>query len=416
MFGWLLYVIVNYHRSFAGLVSIPLELRVPPPGYEWLLPRTPIDIAYVIVVRRVAVVFGTLAFVGLFTRTSAFITSGCAFYLLGIEELFGKIYHQYQHLIWFAMLLAVSPSGDALAIDALWARWRRAQRGETSPSPSAVAYALPLRFVWLLIGVIYFFPGLAKLRAGPEWILSDNLKNLMYWYWSKKHFVPWFRIDHYPFVCHAAALATIVFEISFIACVFSRRLRPLLVVAGVLFHWMTAKYLGLVFWSLVVCYTALVDWDALLRRLGFNLAVPTSTPRRVPLAVVIVGSLLLTANICCGAFNIDSWPFCIYPRFSDIVRTPTRRFLEVVARSAGGELRPTKIDIPEGVENRIVAAKDPTDRARLLNGLRALIERRRKLAPGASVLVFEVERSTVPEQRASDPLRRELLLEVRAER
>lgn len=415
VFGWLLHVILHYHRSFAALVSVPVELRVAPPGYGLLLAHIPIDLPHVIVIRRVAIVFASLAFVGLFTRTSAFITSCCALYLLGIEELFGKIYHQYQHLVWFALLLAASPSGDALSIDAVWTRWRCAARGESTATASAVGYALPLRFVWLLLGVIYFFPGLAKLRAGPEWILSDHLTYLMYWYWSKKHFVPWLRIDHYPVLCHAAALATIVFEISFIVCVFSRRLRPLLVAGGIVFHWMTAKYLGLVFWSLGVCYAALVDWDALIRRLGVTRANSASVHRGPPRAVMVVGGGLVIANIFCGVFNIDSWPFCVYPEFADIVRNPTRRSLEVATRGADGRLQSMSAGIPEGVENRIVAATDRTERARLLGGVRTLIRRRATLAPGESVLVFDVERSTLPEHRARDPLRRELVLEVPAE-
>jgi hypothetical protein len=287
----------------------------------------------------------------------------------------------------------------------------------------------------LLIGVIYFFPGLAKLRAGPEWVLSDNLKYLMYGYWSKKHFIPWFRIDHYPLLYRSAALATIVFETSFIACVFSRPWRLLAVAGGVIFHWMTAKYLGLVFWSLVVCYTAFIDWEPVFGRLRrwlasgrpspelpddpttvHNPSTPSASPGRASPVVVIVGSTLLIGNIYCGALNIDSWPFCVYPQFAEIVRNPTRGSLEVVARSASGKSRPMKIDIPEGVENRFIASTDPAERARLLSGVRALIQRRRKLTPGESILVFEVERSVMPEERHNDPLRRELLLEVRVER
>jgi len=425
VFGWLWNVI--YHTNFAGLVSFPADLRVAPPGYEYLLPRIPFDVSQAITVRHVALAFGAMALVGLFTRLSALITCVCALYLLGLEEVFGKIFHQYQHLVWFAALLAAAPSGDAVSIDALLRRWRRAVRGAPiSPAPS-VAYALPLRFVWLLIGVIYFFPGLAKLHAGPEWFLSDNLKYLMYSYWSRKNFVPWFRIDHYPLLYRSAALATVLFEVSFIACVFNRRLRLLAAAGGVIFHWMTATYLGLVFWSLVICYTAFIDWAALfkhLRRLvesdaSIGAGEPRTLsmlPRRSSRPVVIVGSVLLIANVYCGVRAIDSWPFSVYPRFAEVVRSTTRRSLEVVARSATGASRPAQIDIPEGVVNRILETDDASERARCLGGVRTLIRHWSKLAPGESAQMFAVERSVLPEERDRDPLRRELLLEVQADK
>jgi hypothetical protein len=528
VFGWLLRVI--YYVNFPGLVSVPVDLWVPPPGYDSLLWRIPIDLPHVIAARQVALVFCLMALVGLFTRMSALITCLCALYLLGLGELFGKIYHQYQHLVWFSMLLCAAPSGDALSIDALWAGWRRADRGDTTPPGPSLAYALPLRFVWLLIGVIYFFPGLAKLRAGPEWVLSDNLKYLMYSYWSRKHFVPWFRLDYYPFLYRSAALATIGFEVSFIACVFSRRLRPWAAAGGVIFHSLAATYLGLVFWSLVVCYTAFVDWAAFFARLGrvlfrrsadvffdgrramhrrivaslrlfdvfgrvryidtshpddigreanaisemhspgevivgeqklrgtrayFSLLVriplvaplcpllylaarrghwgtrradrdslfgaavqqgAATPPRRALSGVVVVGSALLIANIYCGVREIHSWPFTIYPQFGEVVHRTTRRSLEVVVRSARGELQPAEIYIPEGVEKRVVAADDGTRCTECLTGLRTLIQNRCGLKPGESAQVFEVERSVLPEERNSAPQRQELLLEVQAAR
>jgi hypothetical protein len=35
------------------------------------------------------------------------------------------------------------------------------------------------RIVWLLDGIAYFFPDVAKLLAGPEWVFSDNVKILL---------------------------------------------------------------------------------------------------------------------------------------------------------------------------------------------------------------------------------------------
>ncbi len=423
LFGWLLYVI--FSTDFLGLVDIPADLRVAPSGLESLLPLIPIDAPWVIMVRRVALLACTMALVGKFTRVSAWLACLCALYLLGLPELFGKIYRQHQHLVWFAALLAAARSGDALSIDAVVSRWRRVDRGASKPPRPSVAYALPLRFVWLLIGVIYLFPGLAKLAAGPEWFLSDNVKYLMYSYWSAKDFVPGFRLDHYPLLYQSGALATIVFETTFILCVFSARLRWVAVVGGVLFHFVTAAYLGLVFFSLVVCYAAFVDWQALFEHLGLMSRPPASVfangtdashpdtvaRERFPSAVAIVGSVLLIANIYCGVRHIESWPFSIYPEFGEVVRRPVRRSLEVTVHSILGDVRPRRISIPEGVVNRILETRDATERARYLGGVRVFIVRRAKLKPEEVAQVFEIERSVLPDDANRDPLRRELLLE-----
>ncbi len=42
------------------------------------------------------------------------------------------------------------------------------------------------RIVWLLDGIAYFFPDVAKLLAGPEWAFSDNSKILLYRFWSDR--------------------------------------------------------------------------------------------------------------------------------------------------------------------------------------------------------------------------------------
>ena len=97
-------------------------------------------------------------------------------------------------------ILAVSPCADVLSIDAVRASWKRADRGITEPPEPSQAYALPLRFVWLIMGVIYFSAGFWKVwTAGIAWGWSDNPRNLMYNKWMElSGWTPVFRIDHYP--------------------------------------------------------------------------------------------------------------------------------------------------------------------------------------------------------------------------
>ncbi|HUI27589.1 MAG TPA: HTTM domain-containing protein, partial [Candidatus Kryptonia bacterium] len=252
----------------AHLVQLPAGLRVPPPGYAPFFDWIPFQLGYVTGARILGLTAAGAALVGFTTRMSAAVACVCATYLLGLPGFFGKVNHTDHHLIWFAALLAAAPSGDALSIDALRAAWRRADRGDTAPPSPSLAYALPLRLVWLLIGVIYFFPGFWKLRAGTEWFASDNIKLLMYQHWLRKGFIPLFRLDRYPLLYRSAGLGTVVFESSFVVCLFCPGLRTLALLAGVVFHWMTKVYLHIFFAALLACYAAFVDWNWAFASLG----------------------------------------------------------------------------------------------------------------------------------------------------
>ena len=42
------------------------------------------------------------------------------------------------------------------------------------------------RIVWLLDCIAYFFADVGKPPAGPEWVFSDNVKILLYRFWSDR--------------------------------------------------------------------------------------------------------------------------------------------------------------------------------------------------------------------------------------
>ena len=69
---------------------------------------------------------------------------------------------------------------------------------------------LPLRYLWLLIGLGYLL--LRRLLeevafCGLDWGPSaTNLRNMLWEQWAcRDDFQPFFRLDHYPFLCRLAA-------------------------------------------------------------------------------------------------------------------------------------------------------------------------------------------------------------------
>ena len=252
--------------------SIPAELRFPPPGLHWLLAHLPINETWAWSASVLLLFFCFTAAVGLFTCTSAVVCLVLGLYVLGIPQCYGKINH-YHHLLWFTAILAVSPCADVLSIDAIrWSR-KRADNGSTEPPGSSNVYALPLRFVWLLMGAIYFSAGFWKVwTGGYKWAFSDNPRNMFYNKWMEFGvWRPFFRIDQHPFLYQMSAAASIAFELSFIVIIFFPAIRYLAALGGLAFHNMTGLFMRIYFWQMQVCYVSFVDWQRVFRFAGRRL-------------------------------------------------------------------------------------------------------------------------------------------------
>ncbi|MFL6332375.1 MAG: DCC1-like thiol-disulfide oxidoreductase family protein [Pyrinomonadaceae bacterium] len=251
---------------------MPRELLFSPPGLGWLLAYVPIGEAPVRVASILFLACCVAGVFGLYTRAALVLGLLSGVYVLGVPQLYGKINH-YHHLLWFMALLAASPCADVLSCDAVIASWRRADEGVTEPPGASVAYALPLRFVWLLMGAIYFSSGVWKAWTGGfAWAFSDNLRNIMQNKWMEfGDWTPLVRLDQYPLLYRLAAAGSILFELSFILLIFFPLLRRLAAVGGVIFHNMIYLVMRINFYSLVVCYASFVNWSWRLRSAGRRL-------------------------------------------------------------------------------------------------------------------------------------------------
>ncbi len=183
--------------------------------------------------------------------------------------MYAKLNHEH-HLLWFSAILACSPSADVFSLDAVAAAFRRADLGSMDPPGYSKRYGQPVAFVLLLIGVIYFFPGFWKVwTSGSEWVLGGSLKNHLYWKWSEyPDWVPFFRIDSNLLLIQALALATIIFELSFVFLLFFPRLRTWQGLSGLFFHGGTTFFMRIPFWQLQMCYIIFFNWHEIFKTLG----------------------------------------------------------------------------------------------------------------------------------------------------
>lgn len=370
----------------AGFASLPPSLRLTPGASPWLA-ALPLDPATATLVARVFIASCVLALVGLWTRAAAGAALVSGLILLGIPQLYGTVRH-YHHLLWFVALLAASPCGDSLSLDRLLA----ARRGRAPVrSTPAAAYGLPLQIVWILVGLIYFFPGLWKWwTSGAGWALSDNLVNQMHWKWTQVGRVPAIRVDAWPWVTQAAAFGVLVFEPAFLVLQLFKRLRPALLVTAVLFHLSARMFLYIPFESLWICYAGLFPWapllagpeERLLRR--FPGGEPAAR-RWMPAAVM--GAVLIAGVTAAGATrSVAAWPFACYPTF-DVIVGPTMPSLEIQIVDERGPRRVPRSVRPPGMDRQrdwglVWALVLERDRARREAGLRSYWEAASARYPG----------------------------------
>jgi len=301
--------------------QLPDALRIPPVGLEWLVPYIPINPTLGTIAAILFYFFAFTGMIGLYSRTSAFMIFILGFYALGIERFFGDVSHRHHHILWFSLILSFSRCGDALAIDS----WKKSYKPSTT-------YTIPIRILWILIGILYFFPGFWKIYfSGWDWALGDNMKYQMYGKWFWREWTPFFRIDHYPILYKLGGLGTLIFEAGFIFFIFFPYLRIIPIVLGIGFHTMTHFFLHVSFWSLTFCYVVFFDWHAIFNRLRMvskKAASLLTPPPNNPL-LFVVAPLMISINLYLGfTHTLFSWPFACYPTFRAI-RGPQRTTKEM---------------------------------------------------------------------------------------
>ena len=283
---------LSYELSYSRLDR---ALIVPPLGWAHLAAYVPRNPNLITVLYVLFVAFGALAIVGLCGRLACCVTSAVGFYLLTLPQLFGKINHDH-NLVLFGFILAASPCCDTFSVDAIRDALRAARHGQFLTAPTeSTAYADPLKAMMVLLGLIYFFPGAWKVgRAGIHWFSADNMR----WMMARKlleapHITSiqmWAM--HHPLLLAMGAAFTPLFELGFLFAILSPRTRPYAAVCGIAFHNMTALLMNISFVSLQLCYVIFVNWTRVFSWIASRFKIGQITvcrtgPRELPFLNII---------------------------------------------------------------------------------------------------------------------------------
>lgn len=225
-----------------------------------------------------------LSCIGLWTRVSTAVGFLLGAYLLGLPHCFGKIHHNEGLVLCVLVVLAFSRCGDGWSVDRLLGAARRG----TDPPPSA-EYTWPIRLVCVLLALVFFAAGIAKLRhSGPAWIASDNLALMLIQnHYHKVRTDPltsWgLDLAQYGWLCRLLAAATVLIEVGYPLALVSRTARWVVVPGACLMLVGIRLLLGPAFEQFLMCSLFWVPWErAGLRAVAWMQAPPL--PSGKPLA------------------------------------------------------------------------------------------------------------------------------------
>jgi len=301
-------VIFQYGPNIGKLATRPL------PGIGWLIDLLPVSPDIYMAMGLSGIVFSLLAAVGYRTRMFMLLNAFTIFYVMATPNFYGKIWHQ-QLPIWISWILAASPCADVLSIDS---RLKNSQ-------PVKGPYAFHLRMIWIQFGLIYFWAGFYKLwDSGFDWALNDTVVNLVTIEWFEHYDrIPSIRIDRLPMLIKTGALLTVIFELFYLFLLFGKKTRWISIMGGPLMHNLIGKFMYIsFFFFLQVFYIVFIPWNWIIEKvrpriapseMGTEAALKWSSP------AVLIPLVIVSSNALCGLFKINSYPFSIYPVYTDVV-------------------------------------------------------------------------------------------------
>ncbi|CAN5863044.1 hypothetical protein BH24ACT3_BH24ACT3_04780 [soil metagenome] len=234
---------------YRGLAEQPASLFRPVWFLSWLDPMPPVEV--IAAVQLVGAAAAVLAVIGWRQRGTFLVAWTSLLFLAGLRASRGKILHNDVLLLLVAAVFVFAPVGLRIADRRRSASW-----------------GWPVRTALVVVAGAYFLTGFQKLVAsGPAWVLSDNLRNVMYRAplsgQAPTDAVALFIADH-PALAHLVALGTLTVELGFVAVLFWSRGRPWFVLAAATLHGGIYLTHGLDYsmWVATVA-VVLIDWQPL---------------------------------------------------------------------------------------------------------------------------------------------------------
>ena len=266
-----LLVLTNHHSTLLSLAALPDELYDPLPALHLLV--APLDWRYrpgfeaLETIHWITVACGVTALLGLFTNFSLAGFAWGNVFLQAFEYSFGDFHHNDEVMMIALVVLAMSPCGRSLSLDAWRRRHREGQengveRGSMAHGESRFA-RWPLRVIQWMLALAYLSAGFHKLKsAGLDWMNGHTLQ----WYMLEaalRYDLPlgiW--VGHQLGLLVVLSWVTLVWETTFFLVLLVPALAWIYVPVGIGFHVGTWVLMDAGFYQYFGLYSVFVPWAA----------------------------------------------------------------------------------------------------------------------------------------------------------
>jgi predicted DCC family thiol-disulfide oxidoreductase YuxK len=256
------FLIAILNTSFSNLGHLPATI-LRPVGIMQLLPWRFYDRLFtpqgMTILKWTMVLSLSLSTIGYLTPLTTKTSALLVLFYQGLLRSLGHFNHDEMLGVYYLMVLAFSPCGDAFSVDSL--PGRRARKPE-------FAYGFPILLMWLLMAWVYFSSALIKLRvAGLSYFSVDNLPALAIMHSLDNLHDTQFRLAFWlpavrQFLPFAVGLV-LLWELLFPLAVFWKRVRWFFLGIGVVFHLSTLFLMNIFFPYQLALYLVFVDWPRL---------------------------------------------------------------------------------------------------------------------------------------------------------
>jgi hypothetical protein len=186
---------------------------------------------------------------------------------------FSHFNHDEMPAVYILLVLALTPCGDAFAIDS----WR----GRTRPQNPGIIYGYPILLMRSLLAWSYFSSSLIKLRvSGLSYLSADNLPAMAITHSLDNLHDTQFRLAFW--LPHARAYMplllglVVLWEFMFPLAIFFKRARVIIFVFGIAFHLGTIFFMNIFFPYHLAMYVVFIDWES---------GSEGNVPQRAPVAI-----------------------------------------------------------------------------------------------------------------------------------
>lgn len=226
-------------------------------------------------------VFGMMSLVGLLTNVSLVLFAFLSVFQQAYLYSFGDYHHPEAVMMVALTVLALSPSGRVLSLDAVL-RDRRAGGGAIGPLDQTSEFAgWPIRLLRWFLALMYLSAVYSKLSlSGLEWANGYTLQ-----YYLARDGLRWgsdlgVMMSHYHELIRIGQFGVIVFQATFWLAVLFPILRWVYVPAGVLLHLSIYLTLNAAFFQWIVLYAVFIPWSTVADRVLGRRGAAALAPER----------------------------------------------------------------------------------------------------------------------------------------